>query len=76
VLVGSQCGDLGVPGEERAEQVHGAGFAVVEQEVAEVEVGLCPAHLAEVDNAAVSTVMNIDVGVDDYEALAGGLNRD
>jgi hypothetical protein len=50
VIIG-QRSDLGVPGQERVEQFRRAGLAVMQQEVAEVEVELGAAHLTEVDDA-------------------------
>ena len=38
------------------------GFAVVKQEMAQVEIRVGAAHLAEVDNAAVAAGVSVDVG--------------
>ena len=62
-VIPGQGGRLGVASEEVLEQRNGAGCAVMQQEVAKVEVAVGSAHFAEVDDAGVpAMVVEPDVG--------------
>ena|ERR1700691_2342088 len=59
-VAAGQRADLKVALQEGAEELRGPGFAVVEQEMAQVEIGVGAAHLAEVDDAAVAAGVSVD----------------
>ena len=54
--------DLAVALQEGREQLGWPGFAVVQQEVAQVEIRVRAADLPEVDDAAVVASVRVDVG--------------
>ena len=62
-MIPGQGGRLGVASDEVLEQRNGAGCAVMQQEMAKVEVAVSSTHFTEVDDAGVpAPVVEPDVG--------------